>query len=106
MSNNTGDNGGSGATWNGFDSCYSNAIGQTGSTLLAVLAESSSRNQIPMTYWDALKYTDEDPADTSNILLIYTGRSQAKTYNSRGNNAPDAWNREHSWPKSWVSRFK
>jgi serine protease len=93
----------SGATWSGFENYYPNAIGQTGSTLITALEEASSRNQIHLSYsqvWDALKYTDEDPTDTNSVILIYTGRSQAKSFNASGNNDPDAWNREHTWPKS------
>ncbi|CAM5631154.1 hypothetical protein SCYAM73S_07454 [Streptomyces cyaneofuscatus] len=47
--------------------------------------------------WDALKATDEDPANSSNVILLYTGRSQSK--NDNGGNA-DRWNREHVWAKS------
>jgi serine protease len=99
-------NGGSGnnnSTWNGFESYYSNAIGKSGSALLSALNEAAARNHNRMSYsqvWDALRYTDEDPNNTNNVILIYTGRSQSKTFTSSGNNDPDAWNREHSWPKS------
>lgn len=92
-----------GATWSGFDAYYSDAIGLSGTQLKNTLATIAARNHTRMSYaqvWDALKYTDEDPNNTSNVILIYTGRSQAKTFNSSGNNNPDAWNREHTWPKS------
>jgi serine protease len=91
------------ATWSGYESYYSGAIGQTGSTLITALQEAASRNHAHLSYsevWDALKYTDEDPTDTDSVILIYTGRSQAKSLNASGNNDPDAWNREHTWPKS------
>ncbi len=45
----------------------------------------------------ALLETDEDPNDQSNVILFYTGRSQAKT--TFGTSA-DQWNREHVWAKS------
>lgn len=46
---------------------------------------------------DALKETDEDPSNPNNVILFYTGRSQAKsTYGS----GVDQWNREHVWAKS------
>lgn len=99
----TGSSGGGGATWSGFSSYYSAAIGQTGISLITALQEAAARNQNVMAYsqvWEALKYTDEDPSNSNNVLLLYTGRSQAKTFNSSGNNDPDAWNREHTWPKS------
>lgn len=92
-----------GATWSGFDAYYSGAIGLSGTQLKNALAGISARNHTRMSYsqvWDALKYTDEDPANTNNVILIYTGRSQAKSFNSSGNSNPDAWNREHTWPKS------
>ncbi len=44
-----------------------------------------------------LKETDEDPNNSNNIILLYTGRSQAK--NTFGGGAND-WNREHVWAKS------
>jgi endonuclease I len=93
----------SGATWSGFQTYYADVIGLSGSTLKNGLATSAARNHSRMTYdqvWDALKYTDEDPNNPNNVILIYTGRSQAKTFNSSGNSDPDAWNREHTWPKS------
>ena len=92
-----------GATWDGYSNYYSDAIGQTGSALINALNEAAARNHNRMSYsqvWSALKYTDEDPDNSNNVILIYTGRSQAKSFNASGNNDPDAWNREHSWPKS------
>jgi len=44
--------------------------------------------------WTGLKYTDEDPNNSSNFILIYTGRSLSKT------EAYPEWNREHVWAKS------
>lgn len=93
----------SGATWSGFQSYYANAIGLSGTSLKNSLATIAARNHTRMSYaqvWDALKFTDEDPNNTNNVILIYTGRSQAKTFNASGNSDPDAWNREHTWPKS------
>jgi endonuclease I len=50
--------------------------------------------------WDILMDTDEDTANTSNVILIYTGRSQEKNLNSSQGNDADYWNREHVWSKS------
>ncbi|MFF2596340.1 endonuclease [Priestia megaterium] len=47
--------------------------------------------------WEALKKTDEDPANANNVILLYTGCSQAKGTNGGG---VDDWNREHVWAKS------
>jgi endonuclease I len=45
----------------------------------------------------ALLETDEDPNNDSNVILFYTGRSQAKT---TFGTSSDQWNREHVWAKS------
>lgn len=93
-----------GATWPGFQTYYVQAIGKTGTALRVALNEAAARNHVRMSYsavWDALKYTDEDPANTANVLLLYTARSQAKTHNAGANSSDqDAWNREHVWAKS------
>ena len=44
-----------------------------------------------------LKNTDEDPDNSSNVILIYTGISRSKS--DFGGNLGD-WNREHVWAKS------
>jgi endonuclease I len=46
---------------------------------------------------EILKETDEDPANPSNVILLYTGRSQNKNTFGGG---PNDWNREHVWAKS------
>jgi len=46
--------------------------------------------------WTALRVTDEDPGNSSNIIQLYTGDSDSKTNNGGGSNN---WNREHTWPK-------
>ncbi|MEW6653442.1 MAG: endonuclease, partial [Bacteroidota bacterium] len=51
--------------------------------------------------WDILNHAYQDPANSNNVILLYTGRSQAKTYNASTNsNDPNAWNREHVWAQS------
>jgi endonuclease I len=47
--------------------------------------------------WLGLRETDEDPENPSNVILLYTGRSQSKLLNGGG---ADEWNREHVWAKS------
>jgi endonuclease I len=44
-----------------------------------------------------LKATDEDPNNSNNVILLYTGRTQAKS--TFGGNVNE-WNREHVWAKS------
>ncbi|AIO18892.1 Extracellular ribonuclease precursor [Candidatus Izimaplasma bacterium HR1] len=43
----------------------------------------------------ALQVTDEDPNNTDNVLLFYTGDSVDSTWDYGA-----TWNREHVWPKS------
>ena len=90
--------------WDGFSTYYANAIGKTGAELRKELNKAAARNHARMNYskvWDGIKHSDEDPLNSNNVILIYTGRSQAKSLNSgRNKNDPDAWNREHCWPKS------
>lgn len=48
---------------------------------------------------DILKQSDEDPSNSNNIILIYTGNSIDKL-NFASNGESDFWNREHIWAKS------
>lgn len=87
---------------------YNSANGLSGSSLQSALHEIiNNHTKYPYTssntdVWDILKNVDEDPSNSSNVILLYTGRSQAKSENSgesstAGNNR---WNREHVWSKS------
>ena len=83
----------------GTDDYYQDAIGKTGAELKSALHTIISNNT-KITYdqvWDALQKTDEDPANPSNVILLYTGRSQSKAKHGGG---VDDWNREHVWAKS------
>ncbi|HEY7717176.1 MAG TPA: endonuclease [Pedococcus sp.] len=78
---------------------YASAMGKTGpglrSALHAVISE-----QTVLTYdqvWEALRETDQDPANSANVIEIYSGRSISKLDNGGG---VDQWNREHVWAKS------
>ncbi|MER2027894.1 MAG: endonuclease, partial [Solibacillus sp.] len=78
---------------------YATASGKTGTALKSALHEIIS-DQIVLSYdqvWDALKITDEDPNNSSNVRLFYSGISRSKS--SNGGNVGD-WNREHVWAKS------
>ena len=46
-----------------------------------------------------LRDADEDPNNSSNIILLYSGNSIDK-FDFASNFEPDFWNREHVWPKS------
>ena len=46
-----------------------------------------------------LRDADEDPNNSANIILVYSGNSIDK-FDFASNFEPDFWNREHVWPKS------
>ncbi|TCO24802.1 endonuclease I [Kribbella steppae] len=78
---------------------YAGTEGKTGSALKAALHTIIS-DQTKLSYdqvWNALKDTDQDPANTNNVILLYSGRSQSKSTNGGD---PNDWNREHVWAKS------
>jgi endonuclease I len=73
--------------------------GKTGEALRSAL-NSIISDQTKLSYsavWDALKETDEDPSNSGNVILLYSGVSRSKSAN--GGNTGD-WNREHVWAKS------
>ncbi|MGP3987622.1 endonuclease I family protein [Streptomyces sp. 3N207] len=78
---------------------YKDAEGKTGPELKTALhgiikeSDALSYDQV----WDALKATDKDPDNPSNVILLYTGRSQSADDNGGG---AEQWNREHVWAKS------
>jgi endonuclease I len=81
------------------DTYYAPALGKSGPALRSAL-HSIIRTQTVLTYdqvWDALKDTDQDPANSNNVIEIYSGRSIPKSDNGGG---VDQWNREHVWAKS------
>ncbi|MET8470615.1 endonuclease [Streptomyces sp. NPDC006422] len=81
------------------DTYYQDAEGKTGTELKSALHTIIS-DQTKLSYdavWDALKTTDQDPANSSNVILLYSGVSRAKSAN--GGDSGD-WNREHVWAKS------
>lgn len=88
------------ATTTSYDSTYyKNAVGKTGTSLKSSLHTIIS-SQTKISYsavWNALKVTDQDPNNSSNVILLYSGVSRAKTLN--GGDVGD-WNREHTWAKS------
>jgi serine protease len=102
----TGGTGGTGGTGNpgdyAFDTYYANTNGKTGTALKASL-NLIIRDHTRFTYdqvWDGLNYADEDPSNTNNVILLYTGRSEPKTNRAGMSSSLDAWNREHVWAKS------
>ncbi|HEX3004531.1 MAG TPA: endonuclease [Angustibacter sp.] len=82
------------------DTYYAAAMGKTGNDLRQALHTIISSGTSALSYsqvWDALKHTDEDPANPANVIEIYSGRSISKSSNGGG---VDDWNREHVWAKS------
>ncbi|MGN0064778.1 MAG: endonuclease [Nocardioides sp.] len=81
------------------DDYYGPALGKTGAPLKAALHDIID-DQTKLSYaqvWEALKDTDQDPANANNVLTLYSGLSLPKSGN--GGDADD-WNREHVWAKS------
>ncbi|WP_242530594.1 endonuclease [Nocardioides aromaticivorans] len=78
---------------------YDPAAGKSGAALATAL-HGIIDGHTTLTYaqvWEALKVTDADPNNSSNVIEFYSGRSIAKTTNGGD---PDDWNREHTWPQS------
>ncbi|WP_441296271.1 endonuclease I family protein [Bhargavaea cecembensis] len=81
------------------DGYYADAEGLQGDALKDALHDIISEQYV-LSYgdvWDALKETDEDPANPDNVILLYSQESRSKDRN--GGNVGD-WNREHVWAKS------
>lgn len=97
---NSSDGGEGASTTSPYDETYyQSAIGLTDNALKRTLHEIIDDHQ-ELSYsnvWQALRVTDEDPNNSSNVILLYTGRSQDK-YTNGG--FVDEWNREHVWAKS------
>ncbi len=88
-----------------FESYYSGAEALMGDALKTFLHELID-DHYELSYtdlWTALAVSDEDPNNSNNVILLYTGRSQLKTEIQSGNNYQDYWNREHVWPKAHGS---
>ncbi|OEV28990.1 ribonuclease [Streptomyces nanshensis] len=82
------------------DEYYKDAEGKTGEELKTALHGIISKDVTTLSYdevWDALKQTDQDPDNTGNVILLYSGESVSKDSNGGGE---DQWNREHTWAKS------
>ncbi len=78
---------------------YAPAVGKSGAALKTALhdiIDDSTRVSYD-TVWTALKDTDQDPNNTSNVIELYTGRSIAKSNNGGGSGQ---WNREHVFAQS------
>ena len=83
---------------------YNTTTGLTGAALRAELHRLVKTPHVALTYSAtraALEVCDQDPANASNVILIYTRRSEPKVnfVKSPPVNTTE-WNREHLWPNS------
>ncbi len=81
---------------------YAGTEGLTGSALKGVLNDIIDGNT-QLTYaqvYDYLPVTDEDPLNSSNLTVFYSGTSLLKTARCGGGSCAGQWNREHTWPQS------
>ncbi len=82
------------ATTTAYDATYyKNAVGKTGTALKSSLHTIISTNVTKISYaavWNALMATDQDPNNSNNVILLYSGVSRAKSLN--GGDVGD-WNR-------------
>ncbi|GIG90733.1 endonuclease [Plantactinospora endophytica] len=79
---------------------YAAAAGKTGESLKNALHTIITTGDTAVNYdavWNALKVTDQDPANSNNVILLYSGISRSKSLN--GGNTGN-WNREHVWAQS------
>lgn len=90
---------------------YSTAYGLTGSELKSALHDIIDNHTVYnyTQVYTALQELDEDPNNPTNVILIYTRRSQHEDYQDHGTDydyspwdgtRDDSYNREHCWPKS------
>ncbi len=82
-------------------SIYYNAATGTGATLKSQLYTIISTGFVSRSYGDSrywMPLTDTDPANSSNILLIYNRASVSGIWDMGV-----TYNREHVWPKYWLN---
>lgn len=85
------------AQWDAPSNYYSNAVG-SGATLKSQLTAAMSAGHIQRTYGDfrfSAAIHDQDPTNSSRILLVYNGQSNNSMWDSAA-----TWNREHVWPQA------
>ena len=79
---------------------YSTASGLSGAALRTAL-HNIIKGHTVITYANtrqSLEFLDEDPADTTKLILLYEHTSSLKSFFVNGSNG--GWNREHCWPNS------
>lgn len=83
---------------------YNSTAGLTGTALRTALNTIIKTGHSAVGYANArfaLETTDEDPANSTRLILVYSGESKHKTNDWITNNGADGWNREHMWPNSY-----
>lgn len=92
---------------NYYNSINVNATGATLENALSSLISSTHTNTISYsTAYQLIKDANEDPNNNSNVILIYSGLSDAKSNSYGGGGtgtAATGWTREHIFPKSLAS---
>jgi len=79
---------------------YTSAAGLSGTELFDELSDIVNTGFSGVDYDTAkaaLAVSDRDPANSSNIILVYLGTSVSGTWD-----AGDTWDREHVWPQSLL----
>ena len=84
-----------------IDAYYSSITNQQGSNLLSALKLIINTSSFKTSYdWSRFEKADEDPANKSNVILIYARTSVKKTDHVSGSTG---WNREHTFPQSKLN---
>ncbi len=79
---------------------YKDAVGKSGNNLLYEMRDIISSGVHSLSYddmWDTCEEGNEDPNNSRNVILLYSGYSVSKNDHVSGNSG---WNREHCWPQS------
>ncbi len=79
---------------------YESAVGLEGYTLEAELKSIISSGVKTLSYsdiWTTCEEANEDPNNSNNVILFYSGFSVDKDDHVSGSTG---WNREHTWPQS------
>ena len=81
---------------------YNGAVGLDGSALKTALHNKIKNHTVYdySTIKQILKLADEDPNNSDNIILVYTGWSIPKANFASNMDSLNFWNREHIWAKS------
>lgn len=85
-----------------YDGYYEGVEGLSGDTLKTFL-HNLIDDHTSISYSavsEALKFTDIDPYNQNNIILLYSGDSIDKDYRCSSSCPSDSWNKEHVWPQS------